>query len=415
ASKNTFEESFTLDATNMTADGYIFYVKSLKNPIDALSNQSQVKVSVYFPDFTANKDSYFSKPTYTYVLSGAMQSDNPKANLWHVFNVYKSNPVSILDQQVKEMNRIVTDNNIKMDYTATIGQGLQTQTTPTACGAVTSGGVLAQGYLVNVLSPSDPFYNGGNKTTSSMQLYYVAADANASFYSSGPSFPPAAYQNKNYNSNNLQQFQLNTMVSAAPTCSISNPLSNPRYRLVLNKDFTFDQVMDFPVNANSGKSTILLSPVLMKPHIRIIVSDAAFSVYFKVGQNLKQYYNVVCSGLDYFNQPGCGTDGVYFHLHEISPQVDAFTIDPQILTTDTYSVIIKNALGENLSQDNQSNLKVSVYLQQPGETNPNRFSKPYKVVNFNAATGVVSGQWHVLDISKGVSGDVSVVNQLETP
>lgn len=103
--------SFTIDQAQMIDDEYAFFVRvpqaRLTDPgIFRYKDSARLKVDVYLPE-SDTSIRHFAKPSMTFYLSGAINSDNPSASYWHVFNISK--PDNIQDA-------IVTVNRIKTKF-----------------------------------------------------------------------------------------------------------------------------------------------------------------------------------------------------------------------------------------------------------------------------------------------------------
>ncbi len=95
ASSKTTVESFTVD-TSSTLGTYAFYVRTPGEYNFKAYSGSKLQVEVYVPEdevvIDGSDDSWrhFSRPAKVFYLSDAIQSDNPQASYWHVFNIKKT-------------------------------------------------------------------------------------------------------------------------------------------------------------------------------------------------------------------------------------------------------------------------------------------------------------------------------------
>jgi len=101
--------SFTVDGAQMIDEEYIFYLRvpqaRLTDPgIYRYKDTSRLKVDVYIPE-NDSAPRHFAKPTATFYLSNATNSDNNSAPYWHVFNIKKNGN---LPDRIIPINKIVT-------------------------------------------------------------------------------------------------------------------------------------------------------------------------------------------------------------------------------------------------------------------------------------------------------------------
>jgi hypothetical protein len=95
---------------------YMFYVRvpqvSITDPgIGRYRDAAQLKVDVYLPESDTNSR-HFALPSKTFYLKSALQSDNPSASYWYVFNIARNDRGQSSLDQVIPVDKIVT--NLKL-------------------------------------------------------------------------------------------------------------------------------------------------------------------------------------------------------------------------------------------------------------------------------------------------------------
>jgi cysteine-rich repeat protein len=115
-STKTNVRSFTVDTSKMNQSLYMFYVRvpqvSITDPgIGRYRDAAQLKVDVYLPESDTNSR-HFALPSKTFYLKSALQSDNPSASYWYVFNIARNDRGQSSLDQVIPVDKIVT--NLKL-------------------------------------------------------------------------------------------------------------------------------------------------------------------------------------------------------------------------------------------------------------------------------------------------------------
>ncbi|TAN33489.1 hypothetical protein EPN28_01595 [Patescibacteria group bacterium] len=171
------ELAFTVDASKITNGGdmvvtknqlYSFYVRLPGESIKNFGASAKLKVDVYFPEAGAGSDSHyyrhFDLPDKTYYLSGAQLSANAKASYWQVFNVCVSLNNNVGVDNIRDINKIVTD-KMYFDYSvcgATTASGFCKDKAGVECrGAVGECDVVEKCDSASEYCPGDSFKPSG--------------------------------------------------------------------------------------------------------------------------------------------------------------------------------------------------------------------------------------------------------------
>jgi hypothetical protein len=104
--------SFTVDTQSMWRTK-AFYVRlpqqneGIDPGIARYKNSAKLAVDIYLPEDDANP-LHYGKPSRTFYLSEAQDSDNPSAPYWEVFALKTANEVPNIADRIVSVNRIVT-------------------------------------------------------------------------------------------------------------------------------------------------------------------------------------------------------------------------------------------------------------------------------------------------------------------
>jgi hypothetical protein len=103
----------------MAADTYAFYVRTPEEYNMKTFSGSKLQVEVYVPEDESYRgdDSWrhFSRPAKVFYLNSAVQSDNPQARYWHVFNVKKTASGSASLANIESINYLRTS-DLQLHY-----------------------------------------------------------------------------------------------------------------------------------------------------------------------------------------------------------------------------------------------------------------------------------------------------------
>lgn len=106
-------ESYTLDLSQMSDTQYGFYVRvGQSGPtapgIWSYRDSTKLKVDIYLPE-DESSDQILSKPARTFYVTNATPSANPRAAIWHVFDIRQSTTGGNPGSQINPINTIVTN------------------------------------------------------------------------------------------------------------------------------------------------------------------------------------------------------------------------------------------------------------------------------------------------------------------